>query len=166
MRIEAITTPRLTLEPLAVEHAAEMAEALGDPALHEFVGGSPATAEELRARYARMIAGPPPGGDDAWLNWVVRLERAAGHLQATVTSGRATLAWVVGTPWQGRGIATEAARAAVAWLGERGVTAFAAMIHPGHTASSAVARHLGLVPTAERVDGEVVWRSPRGPAAT
>ncbi|GAA3119902.1 GNAT family N-acetyltransferase [Streptosporangium carneum] len=160
MRAETITTSRLILEPLTAGHAAEMARALRDPALHEFIGGSPATEEELRSRYARMAAGPPPGGDDAWLNWVVRLDRAVGCVQATVTSGRAAVAWVVGVPWQGRGIATEAARALVAWLGEHGVTEIVATIHPGHAASSAVARRLGLVPTDDRVDGEVVWRSP------
>ncbi|MER5322713.1 GNAT family N-acetyltransferase [Streptosporangium roseum] len=157
-----IWTPRLTLEPLAVEHAAEMAEALSDPALHTFIGGSPATAEQLRDRYTRMLAGPPPGGDDAWLNWVIRLEgpgHLVGYVQATVAAGQASVAWVVGTPWQGRGIAGEAALALLSWLREHGVTDVVATIHPDHTASSALARRLGLVPTDARVDGEVVWRS-------
>ncbi|MGV9772100.1 GNAT family N-acetyltransferase [Streptosporangium sp. NPDC003464] len=157
-----IRTPRLTLEPLAVEHAAQMAEALADPALHTFIGGSPATAGELRDRYARMVAGPPPGGDDAWLNWVIRLdgeEGPVGYVQATLTAGRAYVAWVVGTPWQGRGVAGEAALALLAWLRERGVQTVVATIHPDHAASSAVARRIGLVPTDARVDGEVVWRS-------
>ncbi|MET9068354.1 GNAT family N-acetyltransferase [Streptosporangium sandarakinum] len=163
MNAEVIATPRLTLLPLAVEHAAEMAEALDDPALHEFTGGSPATAGELRDRYARMVAGPPDGGD-AWLNWVVRVTetgRLAGYVQATVTPGRAWVAWVVGTPWQGRGLAAEAATAMVAWLREHGVRSFAAAIHPGHAASAAVARHAGLTPTPATVDGEIIWESPR-----
>ncbi|GII05082.1 GNAT family N-acetyltransferase [Planobispora takensis] len=157
---EEITTTRLTLEPLAVEHAEEMAEALADPGLHTFIGGSPATAGQLRDRYARMIAGPAPGGGEQWLNWVIRLDGAlVGYVQATVTPPRAAVAWVVGTPWQGGGIATEAARAMLTWLAERGVTAFEATIHPEHAASSAVARRIGLVPTDERAEGEVVWRS-------
>ncbi|WP_433254599.1 GNAT family N-acetyltransferase [Streptosporangium sp. CA-135522] len=162
---EPIRTPRLTLEPLAVEHAAQMARALADPALHVFTGGSPATAEELRGRYARMVAGPPPGGDDAWLNWVIRLdgqEGLVGYVQATLAAGRASVAWVVGTPWQGRGIAGEAALALLAWLQERGVNTVVATIHPDHAASSAVARRIGLVPTGDRMDGEVVWRSEQG----
>ena len=32
-----------------------------------------------------------------------------GTVQATVSDGTAEIAWVVGTPWQGRGIAKEAA---------------------------------------------------------
>jgi hypothetical protein len=45
----------------------------------------------------------------------------------------------------------------VHWLRERGVTRFVANIHPGHGASAAVARHLGLAPTDERRAGEVRW---------
>ncbi|GIH94423.1 GNAT family N-acetyltransferase [Planobispora siamensis] len=157
---EEITTARLTLEPLAVEHAEEMAAALADPGLHTFIGGSPATAGQLRDRYARMIAGPSPGSGEQWLNWVIRLEGAlVGYVQATVVPPRATVAWVVGTPWQGRGIATEAAGAMVAWLAGRGVTGFEATIHPEHAASCAVARRIGLAPTEEWEEGEVVWRS-------
>jgi hypothetical protein len=33
-----------------------------------------------------------------------------------------------------------------------------AAIHPEHATSSAVARSIGLAPTTEVVDGEVVWR--------
>ncbi|MBG0829176.1 GNAT family N-acetyltransferase [Planomonospora sp. ID67723] len=157
---EKITTDRLVLEPLSVGHAEEMARALSDPALHTFIGGSPATLEQLRDRYARMVAGPPPGSAETWLNWVIRLDGAlVGYVQATVAPERAMVAWVVGTPWQGRGVATEAALAMVARLARQGVTTVAATIHPDHHASSAVARRLGLVPTGERIEGEVVWCS-------
>ncbi|GAA3147875.1 GNAT family N-acetyltransferase [Planomonospora alba] len=185
LRAEPIVTDRLRLEPLAVGHAEEMAAVLADPALHAFTGGSPATAAQLRDRYARLVAGPPPGSTETWLNWVIRLTdgaggvngpaggtrgphgppgggaagRLVGYVQATVTPDGAFLAWVVGTPWQGRKLAVEAARAMTGWLAGRGVSALAAAIHPRHAASIGVARRLGLVPTGERVDGEVVWRS-------
>ncbi|MEU8380405.1 GNAT family N-acetyltransferase [Streptosporangium sp. NPDC048865] len=170
MRAEPVRTARLTLEPLAVHHAAEMAEVLGDPALHTFIGGSPETPEELRDRYTRLVSVPPPGREESWLNWVIRLDappgdpgggadRLVGYVQATVIHDHATVAWVVGTPWQGRGIAGEAAVALVAWLRERGTATVVATIHPGHSASSAVARRAGLTPTGGRVDGEVVWKS-------
>ncbi|MFJ9173612.1 GNAT family N-acetyltransferase [Streptomyces sp. NPDC102360] len=156
----AFTTDRLAVLPLRVEHAEEMAEVLDDPALHAFIGGTPDTVDELRARYRRMLAGSP---DPAvgWLNWVVQLrdeERLVGTVQATVGGGVAQIAWVVGARWQGRGIATEAARGLVGWLGERGVGAFVAHIHPEHHASAAVATACGLKPTDEWQDGEVTWR--------
>ena len=50
-----ISTARLDLLPLRVEHAAEMAEVLADPALHTFTGGTPYSPEALRARYERLL---------------------------------------------------------------------------------------------------------------
>jgi RimJ/RimL family protein N-acetyltransferase len=159
-----LSTARLALEPLRPEHATELAPVLDDPALHAYTGGEPATEEQLRARFTRQAAGQSPGGGEGWLNWVAR-DRATrapiGIVQATIgedTAGRtAALAWTVATSRQGEGLATEAARAAMDWLREQGVTRFAANIHPDHGASAAVARHLGLAPTDERRDGEVRW---------
>ncbi len=157
---EPLRTPRLDLIPLRPEDAPEMAAVLADPALHAFTGGTPDTPDALRARYERQAAGSP---DPAvtWCNWITRLRadgRATGFVQATVTPTGTEIAWVVGTPWQGRGLATEAARALVAWLRQRGERTVTAHIHPGHGASAAVARAAGLTPTDERQDGEVRWR--------
>ncbi|QIQ05109.1 GNAT family N-acetyltransferase [Streptomyces liangshanensis] len=202
LRPGPIGTERLSLVPLAVEHAREMAVVLGDPALHAFIGGAPSTEAELRVRYARMVGGSPDP-EVAWCNWVLRLraeeaggagsaegvERVGragggeslgdgesvrdaggvlvGTVQATVTSaapgsgpgrgGVAEIAWVVGTPWQGRGFASEAARGLVRWLEVRGVGSVIAHIHPDHHASAAVARACGLTPTTVWHDGEVRW---------
>jgi RimJ/RimL family protein N-acetyltransferase len=89
-------------------------------------------------------------------------------VQATLTrqagGWTAEVAWVVGVPWQGRGYASEAARALVGWLVEAGAGEIVAHVHPGHTASERVAAAAGLVATGEEVDGERVWRRPgRGP---
>lgn len=160
MRAEAIATPRLDLLPLRVDHAAEMAVVLADPALHTFIGGEPATPDELRVRYERMVAGPAEP-DVSWLNWVISLRPEVGltgYVQATVSGPEAEIAWVVGTPWQGKGIATEAARGLVGWLAGQPVTTVIAHIHPDHRASAAVATAIGLEPTGEEHDGELRWR--------
>ena len=52
----------ITLEPLRVDHASEMVEVLGDPALYEFTGGESPTLDELTARYAHQIGGASPDG--------------------------------------------------------------------------------------------------------
>jgi RimJ/RimL family protein N-acetyltransferase len=166
-RAEALTTQRLVLEPLRPDHARELAPVLADPALHAFTDGEPASEAELRARFARQAAGRSPDGAQGWLNWVAR-DRAThapvGTVQATITDDAdartAALAWVVATSRQGEGLATEAARAARDWLRDHGATRFAAHIHPDHGASAAVARHLGLAATDERVGGEVRWVGP------
>lgn len=166
---QVIGTRRLDLLPLRVEHAEEMAAVLSDPALHAFTGGTPATAQVLRSRYRRMTAGSPDPAV-SWLNWVIRLRDAScltGTVQATVGPAgdgptadglTAEVAWVVGTPWQGRGIAGEAARGLVGWLGRRQVGTVIAHIHDDHRVSAAVATAAGLAPTGERHDGETRWR--------
>jgi hypothetical protein len=60
---QPIETPRLRLEPLWVEHADEISSLLDDVRLHEFIGGRPLTAAELRERYAGLEAGESPAGD-------------------------------------------------------------------------------------------------------
>ena len=163
-RAEALTTPRLVLEPLRPDQAPELAPVLDDRALHAFTGGAPADEGTLRARLHRQAAGHSPDGAQGWLNWVARdrvTQAPVGIVQATNAEDEgartAALAWVVGTSRQGEGLATEAARAARDWLRDHGVTRFVAYIHPDHAASAAVARHLGLAATDERRSGEVRW---------
>jgi RimJ/RimL family protein N-acetyltransferase len=173
--VEPITTGRLVLEPLRVEHAGEMRAVLAAPELYTFIGGRPPTLAELQSRYRQMVAGPPAGRQVGWLNWVIRQQqdgRLAGTVQATIWPEpgdgadpvlRASVAWVVGLPWQGQGIAAEAAQALIGWLRARQVTAIMATIHPDNAASSAVARHAGLTPTADVIDDEIVWVKPERP---
>ena len=166
MTNDRIRSARLSLLPLAVTDADEMVGVLSADALYAFTGGSPPTAGELRARYARQSAGRSPDGSEEWRNWIVRREpggEAIGYVQATIGDGgtRAEIAWVIGVNWQGQGYAAEAAQALVAWLDSRGVAAIQAHIHPDHAASAAVARRAGLAPTGGFEDGEQLWL--RGP---
>ena len=164
-------TERLSLEPLTVAHAAELAPLLDDPSLHEFTGGAPLSAAALADRYARLTARRSPGGDQEWGNWVLRVRatgEAAGTVQATLpadgpAAGPAEVAWVVARAAQGRGYAKEAARSLVAALQAAGWIVVA-HIHPGHLASQRVARAAGLSPTTGVRDGEVRWASPSAAA--
>ncbi|HEX3779600.1 MAG TPA: GNAT family N-acetyltransferase [Pseudonocardiaceae bacterium] len=157
---EAIETPRLRLLPLRVADAEELALVLADPALHTFIGGAPAEVQTVRARFARWVVGSP---DPAvtWANWGIQLraeECLVGTVQATISGSEAEVAWTVGTGWQGRGIAGEAARGLVGWLRGHGVDLVLAHIHPDHAASARVAAAAGLAATDRLVDGEVEWR--------
>ena len=141
-----------------------MAIALGDPALHEFIGGQPATVEELHDRYAAWTRGSG-STDEVWLNWVVRHgadDVAMGAVQATIIDPESTptadVAWTIGVPWQGHGYAGEAGVALVQWLVARGAISVVAHVHPDHRASSAVAARVGLRPPNVIVDDEVEWR--------
>jgi RimJ/RimL family protein N-acetyltransferase len=159
---DRIVTARLELAPLAVGDAEEMVAVLGDERLHAFTGGRPPNLAELRARYARLVAGRSPDGTEQWRNWIVRLRdgRAVGTVQATITAGgrAAEVAWVIAVAWQGQGLAAEAAAGLVAWLEAGGVQTITAQVHPDHHASAAVAARAGLAATGELHDGERVWR--------
>jgi RimJ/RimL family protein N-acetyltransferase len=159
-----LETLRLTLEPLRVDHAEEMVAVLADERLYAFTGGTPPALEELRERYARQATGRSPDGVERWLNWIARRSAdgvAVGFVQAAIAEDppppTAVLAWVVGVRFQGHGYAREAATALAAWLPTVSVARLVAYIDPGHSASTAVARAVGLAPTDARVDAEVVW---------
>jgi RimJ/RimL family protein N-acetyltransferase len=165
---QPISSRRLTLEPLSPGHAGEMAAVLADPDLYTFTGGSPPTRQELRARYERWTAGSPDP-QVSWCNWVIQLRSPrclTGTVQATISTADeplAEVAWVVGTPWQGQGIATEATRALISWLGHQPVNAVIAHIHPRHHASAAVAAAAGLTSTGQLEHGEMTWRMTTTP---
>jgi RimJ/RimL family protein N-acetyltransferase len=156
----SIQTSRLRLDRLRVEDADDMVDLLDDERLHRYTGGAPEALGELRARYARQVAGASRG----WLNWILR-RRDSGAIVGTVQATRfddhgraaAELAWVVVSGQQGNGYAREATAAVVTWLREQGVELLVAHVHPEHGASMAVARSLGLTPGTVRDDGEVRW---------
>lgn len=141
-----------------------MAPLLDDVRLHVFIGGEPASQEQLHERYRRQAVGPPDGSQ-RWLNWVVRRrddERAVGYVQATVAEEPdgpvVEVAWVVAIGHQGQGYAREAAQVMVEWLREQGMITVRTHVHPDHSASQAVARAVGLVETPVVIDGEHRWQ--------
>ncbi|WP_432947853.1 GNAT family N-acetyltransferase [Kribbella sp. CA-253562] len=180
-------TERLELLPLRVEYAGEMAGVLSARELYGFIGGEPPSVEQLTDRYRRQVAGSGRPGEH-WLNWVISLDGVlVGYVQATVTGDEVEIAWVVGADWQGQGIAKEAAIGLAEWLrhsspaversvvgdsagravrGDAGAASgngdlrIVAHVHPGHAASQAVARAVGLSATGELdADGEELWVS-------
>jgi RimJ/RimL family protein N-acetyltransferase len=161
---EVVRTARLVLEPLRVDHAEEMAPVLDDESLHEYVGGRPATLEQLQQRYARQVVGRSADGAQGWFNWIARHRETGalvGTVQATMRTedGRplAEIAWVIAAPHQGLGYASEAATGMALWLREHGADVLVAHVNPEHHASIGVARHVGLSPTDVMVEGETLW---------
>jgi RimJ/RimL family protein N-acetyltransferase len=157
----SIETGRLELVPLLREHAAQLFPVLSDVMLYEYTHDTPPISlAALHDRYARLESRQSPDGKEAWFNWMVRERtsaRAIGYVQATVGADEADVAWVIGTPWQRRGYATEAVQAMITWLHAAGIRAFRAKINPTHVASQRVAGNVGLSPTQESEDGEDIW---------
>ncbi|HEY6397711.1 MAG TPA: GNAT family N-acetyltransferase [Solirubrobacteraceae bacterium] len=161
-----ITTGRLRLDPLTAADATELHPVLADPSLYTFIGGQPPTLTELTKRFAQWERRRSPAGNQLWLNWVVRVAPdncAVGYVQATIDADDvAEVAYVVGSAWSGKGIATEATGAMCARLWQMGIRVVRAHVHPSHAASEAVARRVGLCQTGELDgDGEQLWELNR-----
>ncbi|MDQ2791742.1 MAG: GNAT family N-acetyltransferase [Pseudonocardiales bacterium] len=160
-----LSSCRLLLQPVRIDHAEDMVAILRDPDLYSFIGGGPPSVIELRSRYTRQVVGQSEDGSEWWLNWVVRRRDnlgAVGYVQATVTREpggcQAEVAWVIGTRHQYQGFAQEAAALMAGWLRQHGVSTIVAHVHPDHYASAVVARSIGLTPTKRIEDGEVRWQ--------
>ena len=148
--------PPFTLEPRTADHAEALYPLLVDPALTAFLGEAPpVSVEVLRVRYARTETRRSPDGSEHWLNWVVRdaAGRIAGFLQATVEADGATnVAYLLGTPWQGRGLATRAVERMLAELATRyGATRLYIVADRRNLASLRLARRLGFTDAAPEV---------------
>lgn len=160
---QLLSTERLVLEPLRVDHAEEMAPLLDDPGLHVFTGGDPPTLAELRTGYEQHSTGRSADGG-RWLNWILRRREdgvAIGGLEATLTDRGhefvVELAWIIAARYQGRGYAREGAAAMASWLREHGAQILIADIHQDHKASMAVARALGLSRAEAVSDDHIRW---------
>ncbi|RLQ23170.1 GNAT family N-acetyltransferase [Seongchinamella sediminis] len=138
-----------------------MYEVLSDPALYRFTGGAPPeTVGEVERWFTALESRQSPDGSERWLTWIVQLNdsnEAIGYVQATVAGGEASVAWLIGSPWQGRGFAREAVRLLGAWLQENGIRHVSARIHPDHRYSQRVAARLGMEATGAVIDGEDIW---------
>lgn len=108
-----MTHTKVTLTPVNTEDAVDMFSALSHPGVGDFIGGPVADSpESMQHLIERWVVGPQlKDVRELWFNYVVRLSdgTAIGHAQATVHSSWAEVAWVLGTPWWGKGLGFETA---------------------------------------------------------
>lgn len=156
--IPELETPRLRLRALRLEDFESFAAMWADAQVVRFIGGKPLTREAAWARFLRQagmwhylgfgVFGLEARADRAWVGVAgfhdLRRELVPS-LEGTMEAG-----WVLAAAAQGRGLAEEAMRAALAWADAvhpaRRVTC---IIRPDHLASLRVAAKLGFAPWAE-----------------
>jgi ribosomal-protein-alanine N-acetyltransferase len=160
---EVLLTERLRLEPIRADHAPLLFELWQEAAIYAYVPEEPPVSLAwLTERYRKLETRQSAAGDQAWLQWAVRLRDASttptyvGRVEATVEPSRPTaLAWMLGSPWWREGVGTEAVtkvmdHLAVAW----GVTRVSVEIDERNTASLALASRLGYVEFARVPDAD------------
>jgi len=148
----ALETDRLKLRLHQPDDFAACAAMWADPLVTRYIGGKPLTEEEVWARLLRYA------GHWQWLGfgyWAIE-EKATGHFVGELGfadlhrdiepcfQGVPELGWVLAAAVHGKGYATEAVRAALAWGDERfqgGRTV--CLIHPENLQSMRVAEKCG-----------------------
>lgn len=161
--LPVVVTSRLILRPWRWADLAALAAIDGDPEVMRYIGdGTVRTAEETAAALRRLLEPPSrPGlgtfavedrGDGDLLGWVgLSVPRFLPSLLPAVEAG-----WRLRRGAWGRGIATEAARAALAAqvprldLSEEG-GCLVSIRHPDNLASERVMAKLGFTRLAEEV---------------
>jgi len=150
--VPVVTTERLILRDHRVGDLDDVAATWGDPEVVRHVGGVPSTREDSWARMLRYRGHWELRGFGFWLV----CERATGRYVGDV--GIATFertveppivepeaGWVLARRAHGRGYATEAVQAALAWMDAHHPSVrIACMIDVGNTASLRVAEKCGF----------------------
>jgi RimJ/RimL family protein N-acetyltransferase len=155
--IPGFESERLIFHGHRAEDLAESAAMWADPSVNRYISGRPQTVEDCWSRILRYVGHWALAG---YGYWAVR-EKSTGRFVGEVGfadlrreivpsfDGVPEIGWVLTPSAQGRGYATEAARAAIAWLESKlGPTPMVCIIAPEHTASIRVAEKCGFVERA------------------
>jgi len=150
--VPRVETERLVLRGHRIADFAESAAMWADPVVARYVGGKPLSEEESWSRFLRYAGHWAMLGFGYW----VAEEKGTGNFVGEVgfadykreiepsLKGIPEGGWVLATNAHGKGYATEAVRAVVAW-GEAHLVAVrtACIIHPENAASIRVAEKCG-----------------------
>ena len=148
-----LTTERLILRPMGLEDWEAYAAAWADPRMTAFIGGQPRTRNESWGKFLQGIGLWTLLGYGYWSfidretgaflgnGGLARFERGLPELEGVPEAG-----WAFVPDAWGRGLATEAMGAALAWSDETmGRPEIRCIIDPGNGASQGVAAKLGFV---------------------
>jgi RimJ/RimL family protein N-acetyltransferase len=150
--IPGLETDRLVFRGPTLADFDSSAAMWGDPEVTRFIGGKPFTREESWSRLCRNIGHWVLMGYGYWVvrdragNFVGEVGFASWKREIAPAIEWPEAGWVLSRAAHGKGYATEAVRAFIAW-GERrfGNTTSACIIDPGNTASVRVAEKCGYV---------------------
>ena len=148
----ALRTGRLTLRPLGPDDAGAVFSYAGQPGFFRHLDHVPRhvrdayTPADAQAHLAELLALAAAG----WPNWAIVLDgRVVGAVRLHAGPDGPELGYGIAPDAWGRGIATEAGKAVVAWARPHGD--LWARTHPGNVASQRVLARLGF--HREGVDG-------------
>ena len=148
-----LTTARLTLRGHRPSDLADCAAMWGDPIVVRHIGGRPSTVEDAWARILRYIGHWTALGYGFWIAHDTATGAFVGELGLAdfkreidpVFASSVEAGWVLAPAAHGRGYATEALSAVLAWSdAELGAPRVTCVIDPGNTASIKLAAKHGF----------------------
>ena len=155
--VPVLETARLRLRGRTLDDFAFIREMWADPLVTKFIGGEPKPEEDSWSKFLRMIGHWQALGFGYW----IIEERETGALMGEAgfgdfrremepsLRGEPEIGWVLAPEAHGKGYATEAAQAAIAWGDDFfGPVRMSCIIEPGHAASIRVAEKCGFKETA------------------
>lgn len=145
-----LETPRLVLQQRRGSHADAAFGPLQDDAIYQWIAANkPHGVESLRKRWTQLESRLSPDGTQAWLAWAIttRADGAlVGQVDAVVddTLVCTNFGYYLFPHFWGRGLATEAVRAATNHLLQQGITRLIATVTVGNQASDRVLEKAGF----------------------
>jgi RimJ/RimL family protein N-acetyltransferase len=144
------STARLRIEQLGLAHVAQLAPALCNARVYDYVQGSwPEDAGALKQKFERLLSGPAPRSKDKQLWWNFCVFRQSddaglGRLEATIVGAHAEIAYLFGCEYWQQGFGTEAVQWMLSALQQAGLRTVYASIYPTNVASEALLKKLGF----------------------
>jgi ribosomal-protein-alanine N-acetyltransferase len=157
--VNTLQTGRILLEPLAAYHAEMVFQGLTNPHLYEFIAEEPPrSVDDLRERFIRLESRRSPDGGEEWLNWVVfskPVRNPRGYVQATISSTKANIAFVLFEDAWGQGLGREAVGITLTHLRDSyGVQTASATVDPRNRRSVRLLETLGFALVKTRTGAE------------
>lgn len=165
-----LTTERLTITPMTLDHFEAHAAAWADPEMTRFIGGQPRSRNESWGKFVQGAGLWSVVGYGFWTfldrvngeylgnGGLAQFERGIPELEGFPEAG-----WAFAPGAWGKGYATEAMAAILVWADEAKLGEIRCIIDPGNAASHKVAAKLGFEKFAESRDviGDLfIYRRP------
>ena len=144
-------TQRLVLEPLVAAHADILYSELCDERIYRWIeSGGPKDLTQLRSKWQRNESRLSPDGNEAWLNWAIRIKDNGpyiGKLDAELDRPEnvTNVGFVLFPKYWGLGYATEALLSVKSLFSINGISFMRATVATPNIASARVLEKAGFV---------------------